>query len=549
MRLKTLFTSMIATLALAGCSSEDGPVMGNENTDDGYGYVAVNIVEPKSVGSRANDSDKFQDGTPDENKAETGLFFIYNTDGTTMYNNPQVVNLTKGADAGSGAPYVEKIYKAVLVIDGVKDQPTTPLQIICVLNAPSDLANLPTTTPLSALKAQIDNYGAHTAGTFIMSNSVYKNGTDDVCGAIVTENNLKNSASAALAAPVDIYVERVVARIQAKAASTFTNDGAKPSVNGTEKTFTIKVTGIEVANIAQKSNLLKDINNIDYTWSWNDPTNKRSYWETVPATTGDNALTFGNKSYTDIVTDPDFDITKVTDFKEYVQPNTTSNQKTAILVTAQLMDGSNPADLAYIRGGYTTKEDAKIIVATYLQAQGYYKKGEADNTYTSILPADLEWVNNEDLIASDKISWLERYEVVARIASTFSGTLYKKSDDTYTTITADVINNDLKGTETYHPYVARVFTDGMCYYYVNIDQTPVAQDNGYIGTDKFEGVIRNHIYDLTLNSISGVGTPIFDPDDVIIPETPSDETLWYLGARVNVLKWRLVGQTVDFSGN
>lgn len=545
---------MIAALAFAGCSSEDDPVMGNENTDDGYGYVAVNIVEPKSIGSRANDSDQFADGTDDENKAETGLFFIYNQDGTTMYSTPQVVNLTKGADAGSGTPYVEKIYKAVLVIDGVESKPATPLQIICVLNAPSDLASLPETTPLSTLKGQIDNYGAHTAGAFIMTNSVYKDGTNDVCGAPVTEANLKNSASAALAAPVDIYVERVVARIQAKAASTFTNSGAKPSVNGTEKPLTIKVTGIEVANIAQKSYLLKNIDGINYTWDWNDPTNKRSYWETVPATTGDNALTFGNKSYANIATDPDFDITKVTDFKEYVQPNTNPDQKTAILVTAQLMDGGNPVDLAYIRGGYTTKEKAKDIVATYLQTLGYYKTGAGDVDYTSIKPADLEWVNNEDIADKDKkIAWLERYEVVAQIASTFTGTLYKKSGDTYTATTADVINNDLKGTATSHPYVARVFTDGKCYYFVNIDQTPVAVDNGFVQETeepktKFEGTIRNHVYDLTLNSIQGVGTPVFDPDDVIIPETPGDETLWYLGARVNVLKWRLVKQTVDFTG-
>lgn len=72
--------------------------------------------------------------------------------------------------------------------------------------------------------------------------------------------------------------------------------------------------------------------------------------------------------------------------------------------------------------------------------------------------------------------------------------------------------------------------------------------SGYTGSSKFEGVIRNHVYDLTLNSISGVGTPVFDPNDVIIPETPDEETLWYLGAEVNVLKWRIVKQTVDFTG-
>lgn len=539
---------MIATLALAGCSSEDGPNMGNDTNDDGYGYVAVNIVEPKSVGSKANDSDKFQDGTPEENKAETGLFFIYNQEGTKMYNDPQVINLTNGDTPGSGSPYVEKIYKAVLVIDGVDQKPTAPLQIICVLNAPSELANLPHSTSLTDLKAKIDNYGAHTAGAFIMSNSVYKNGTTDVCGAIVTEENLKNSAPAALAAPVDIYVERVVARIQAKAGESFTNSGAKPSVDGEEKTLTIKVTGIEVANIAQESYLFKNTDDINLGWTWNDPTNHRSYWEKVPAIDGANpALTFANKSYTNIATNADFDIATLTGFKEYVQPNT-SAQKTAILVTAQLLDGDAPADLAYIRGGYSTKENAKNVVATYLLAQGYYKAGTAGVAYTSITPADLEWKNNEDFVnaGGEKLDWLERYEVVAQIAESFTGTLYKKSTDgTYTETTADAINDALKAEER---YAARVFTEGKCYYYVYIDQTKVATDNGYTGTEKFEGVIRNHIYDLTLNSISGVGTPVFDPEDVIIPETPEDEELWYLGARVNVLKWRLVGQTVDFTG-
>ena len=111
----------------------------------------------------------------------------------------------------------------------------------------------------------------------------------------------------------------------------------------------------------------------------------------------------------------------------------------------------------------------------------------------------------------------------------------------------DEINDYLK-SESAKDIVARVYTDGKCYYYVNIDQTPVATDNGYTGDGKFEGVIRNHIYDLTLNSISGIGTPVFKPEDVIIPQTPTDETLWFLGARINVLKWRLVKQTVDFTG-
>ena len=71
---------------------------------------------------------------------------------------------------------------------------------------------------------------------------------------------------------------------------------------------------------------------------------------------------------------------------------------------------------------------------------------------------------------------------------------------------------------------------------------------GAAKTHVFDGVVRNHIYDLSLNDITGIGTPVFDPDDVIVPTKPEDEQLWYLAARIKVLKWRLVKQDVSFEG-
>lgn len=547
---------MAASLALVGCSSEEDVLNGGTDPAAGEtGYVAVNIVQPESVGTRANASTQFEDGSDAENKAETGLFFIYDKEGTTMYGDPQVVDLTNGDPPGSSSPYVEKIYKAILVIDGVKTKPTDAYQIVCVLNAPDELKSLTSTTNLTDLRAKIDNYGAHTDGAFIMTNSVYKNGSDEVCGAIIESDKLKQSAPAALADPVDIYVERVVAKVRVGAAKFDNQKGATAIVDGAEKKLTIKVTGVEIANIADKAYLFKSITGITYdSWTWNDATNKRSYWETVPATTGDNPLTFSNKTYNEIANDSKFDITQA-NFTEYIQPNTTPSQKTSILVTAELMDGENPADLAYIRGGYTTKEGAKNIIASYLQNQGYYK-GVTESgvtTYTSIAPEDIEWKNNNDFTNdADKIDNLKSYEVVAQVKASVTGLYKKNSEGKYETTDVATINTLLKGKNA---YFARLYGPDeengkcLCYYFVNIDQTPVAIDNGYTEEDKFEGVIRNHIYDLTLNSIEGIGIPVFDPDEDIIPETPDEnEDLWYLGARVNVLKWRLVKQTVNFKG-
>lgn len=57
------------------------------------------------------------------------------------------------------------------------------------------------------------------------------------------------------------------------------------------------------------------------------------------------------------------------------------------------------------------------------------------------------------------------------------------------------------------------------------------------------GVVRNHVYDLTINSITGLGSGIGDLNQPIVPPTEVDR--YYISAKLNILKWRIVGQSVD----
>lgn len=528
---KPFYLSLVAAMALTACSNDE-PAKGSNDGND-FGYVAVNIVQPKSIGGRAT---SFEQGTEDENYAEKALFFIFDNTGNQV-GDCQEIALT-GDKTGGDNPAVERIYNAVLVIDGAASKPATNLQIVCVLNAPADMKGSKAT--LSALKGEIDDYatGRTEKGAFIMTNSAYKNESKDVLGAEITEANLAKSAAEALSNPVDIYVERVVAKVRAHADGSFTNNGANPTVDGTEVPLTIHVTGIEIANIATTSYLFKSISGIDWTWAW-DTANKRSYWENVPS-----PLTYSNKSYTAIATDENFDIANAS-FSEYIQPNT-SGQKTCILVTAELLKDGKPYEMVYMRGGYFAPGNALSLVAQYVANQGFWKK-TGEDSYSQLGADDFEWYNNGDLPEDAPITWLKDYEVLPRVKESVTNIYVKDAEGNYTAANADDINGLFTTTER-HPYVARYFTEGKCYYFVNIDQTPVAKDNGYTGEGKFEGVVRNHIYDLSLNSIAGVGTPIFDPEDVIIPQIPDDDELWYLSARVNVLQWKLVNQTIDFSG-
>ncbi len=539
--------SLLAAIILAGCSSDE-PESGG--TSGECRYVAVNIVQPGNVAGRAEASEGFQYGTDAENKVSTAWFFIFDENGENGSFYPVVVNRN---DQGAGHnPEVERIYNAIIVIDGAETKPTGIKKLACVLNPPADDAVLRVKT-LAGLQECIGQYGASEAGKFIMSNSVYKNGATTILTADITDGtegtpgNIHKSASAALANPVDVYVERVVAKVVATSTDAFANKGAKPVIDGVETPLGIKITGVEVANIANSSYLFKNITGVSDTWSswvW-DVNNRRSYWETVPSITsaggGTAALTFSNKSYNQIVAADAVTDEKKISLTTYVQPNT-SDTKTSILVTAKLQkDGADFTDLMFIRGGYTTTAGAENVVLEYMQRNNWLKK-TGENTYSNFTKDDITIVNNSnhDGFADFYVEGLEDYEVVYQLKPAITSVY----DNTGAEI-ADGVNT-VNTTFRAKSWRARAYTDGMCYYYVEIDHSKVVDAATAPGT--YVGVVRNHIYQLNLESIEGVGTPIFNPGDVIIPDRPDNTESYYLAARVNVLAWKLVGQRVQFQG-
>lgn len=75
------------------------------------------------------------------------------------------------------------------------------------------------------------------------------------------------------------------------------------------------------------------------------------------------------------------------------------------------------------------------------------------------------------------------------------------------------------------------WVDGQTSFYVNIKHA----NNG---NTPLYGVVRNHIYDYTFDNVIGLGLP------GNTPENPVDETESYIAARLNVLNWKVVSNTV-----
>jgi hypothetical protein len=552
MRIKSLFLSMLVGMAFVGCSSEkelNGG--GTDPVKGGTGYVAVNIVQPKTVGTRATGD--FENGDAAENNASEGLFFIFDASGKVHNVNGKSSQRIKLAGSGTTeSPAVERIYSAILLIDGVTTNPTDGAkQIVCILNAPAGLET--GVTKLSDLQAKVEDYctGKTEDGKFVMSNSVYYDGDNLIVATPVKAENVKNSASAALTDPVDIYVERVVAKVRAKEKSGgITNNKVEITVDGVKHSYTINIDGIALSNRSDKAYLLKSLTGYSNNkWTWNDKTNFRSFWEVMPGKKdGADQVTVQKVSWNDIDGDGHYNAEATPGnycFTQYILPNTFEKTgdviNTSIMVAAHLtetVDGTTKnADLVWIRGGYTTDKGALNVIASAVQTKFAYYKKTGESSYKELEFSDFEWKGETGV----------GYSCYAQLKTEFGtdNKIYEFTGVTPAEVTDGVskVNNYLKSKD--NSLYARKYTDGKSYYFVEIEHV-AATGSGETATPAINGIVRNHIYDLTLNSIAGPGIPVFDPADKNIPQEPEGENLYFLGARVNVLDWRIVSQGVEF---
>jgi len=50
---------------------------------------------------------------------------------------------------------------------------------------------------------------------------------------------------------------------------------------------------------------------------------------------------------------------------------------------------------------------------------------------------------------------------------------------------------------------------------------------------------------VTVNSLTKIGKGIFDPEEEIVPGKNDEKDTYYVGARINILSWKIVNQNVN----
>lgn len=548
MKLSRFLVGTLACTLFAACSNEENSAINSGQEEGQLSYVAVNIVNANPTGSRV-EGGKYENGEGNENTITKARFYLFDASGNpyTVTTNEapgavagnNYVDITALKDQGKDEPNVESIKKGVLVFKGTTTE--LPTSIVAVLNPPATLTG---SKSLSDLQTAIADYSSTTS--FVMSNSVYASeGTEVVATDIV--GKVAQSQPDAEANPVDIYVERVLAKVRVKFSNADKENQYKVSEDG-EPAVYAKILGWAVTRTADKSNLLKDIDpdwdDMTLGFTWNDEPFHRSYWATTSTT-----VTLDKKSETEIINDQKpatpTDATNIS-VQRYCQENTLADEHTEVVVAAQLVDEEgNPNPIyKYFGEEHDSEEDILTLIANKYNNVYYTRtqetslpEGGTEYEYESFITP-----NNIHFEATTPETGGEDYEAIAQLDDDaldgvtiyIENPEYNGENEKYIELTnaETTINEELAKNP------AQIATEGYVYYY-----TPIKHLGTTTGSTGEYGVVRNHIYDVTITDIKGYGTPIFDPDKDIDTTHPSNEEV-YIAARINVLSWRVVSSNV-----
>lgn len=574
---------------LGACSSSDDLNDGGATANEGKSYIAVNIKSVGTAGAGTRADGDYEDGTANEGAISAVRFFFFNSDGSPYIMKGTEVNykeLKKISVTGATEPdrlqTIEGKTAAMLVIQG--ETKTAPAYMIAVVN-PLTLGNLESKAYRESqlrdafkgnnfVKITTDG-STDKYSDFVMSNSVYSENDARVCASSVS-GHVEDKPEEAANNPVDIYVERVVAKATTNVNTTNGKwekisdgvDAGKYKIKVGEifidaenkKDVYAVVQGWGLADENRQALLEKmiDVNQNNLTNTilgitpWTSPDYHRCFWESsVGITPAGGTNPNVNHKFSEITTPlgatplytcpntPTYADAAGADgsFTNGVNTKPYENTLTKVLVAAKLVyyddaNNAHPADICKYRGiQILGAENVKKQVAK--DHPEYWTVDPHDGSKHILLaPEDLEYTKT-NLAGSDPLKSYEVRPVLKAGVKVYK----KKSGDSFETTDS---NGELNKKLAESPVQVR--NEGMTYYY-----TPIR----HLANSKTEwgyyGVVRNHSYHITINTISGFGTPVYDPKEIIVPVIPKD-TETYLAARINVLSWRVVTSGVDLDG-
>lgn len=566
MRIKHFFGLAVLAAMTASCSSNNDLVNGGNGSgenESGVGYATLSINLPTTSGTRAAGDPVFTPGDANEYDVKDVTLLIFKQAGSSEND----YTFVETADLGTMAPWVKDgnngITTAATITAKLSQVDlTSTYYALVVLNnkdKKNDLkVNMPTTgekySTWNATTSTDTKFADNTNGFYMANAPEFTTGEPKTLVKIEKVYATKQAAETNKA--TTIHVERGLAKVTVGSLPT----GLNPTGKLYEKdkvditAWNLDVTNKSTYPIHKTTGL-----NNPFTTIWSastaaapstgrfvDATNtafKRVYWGIDPNystdyTTVENCKTQfnvlkSNAAITGNAATPQYCLENTFDIKHMVQ-----GQTTRVVFMAKYTPKGFADNETFYKIGNNTALWHKADLEAQIKAKAQEVLNETDPDKVTVELGAIE--NN----AGTKILTEAN---VQHNGTNVSSTEIKDINEKL----------GLKAATPTDPIVGiATYASGVSYYITHVkhfgnDLTPwhegdltygdndVDNNNKYLGR---YGVLRNNWYELTVNSVSGPGTP-----DVptIKPTDPDDENYKYISVSVKILDWAKRSQSWD----
>lgn len=560
---KNLFGMAVMATALVGCSSNDNLAPdGKDNVGKaGEAYASFRINLPTTSGTRAagdpQGTPDFEHGTAAEYEVKNGTILIFDattekfvTSANLGTMNPWTDVKTNGVTTSAIATVklenvkVGSSYKALVLLNNNVDATTEKVKL------PTD-AETYAAWSKDASKVDAEKY-VSTDGIFMANAPKYESDTEDPTTLVKINHVCASPEEAQAKAATVVYVERGLAKVTMQNYKTDGYTIAEGTTYAGDKVvitdWKLDVTNKSTYPVHQTGGLLNAWDKIWGTGRFFDNTSssfKRVYWGEDPNYSGSalNNLAACKNAF-NMIKNSEVKGETGTDHPQYCLENT--------------------FDLANMMQGQTTRVVFKAVY-TPKALEGttektFYKIGNNTAIWTK---ANLEkQIHTVAVTAMGITTATEQAKYVVKLDATennISGEagqhLIKAENITYTgegtsQVNPDVVNKINEKLGLSEAAGIATYLNGEAYYIARIkhfnELTPWNPGEAYDSkNEKYlgrYGVLRNNWYDLSVNSISGLGYPEV-PE--VKPTVPDDENDQYINVEVKILDWAMRKQVID----